>query len=380
MNIGDVLVEYVERPTAGHALPVLTLTERHGFVRQEDRFKKRLATDDTSAYKVVRRNAIAFNPYLLWAGAVAQNTIVDAGIISPLYPTFRVREGFDPRFVARLLLTEQLISAYDGIAFGSVPRRRRSSVKDFLELPLPPQPPIGVQRRMTAILDRADDLRVMRNEVLAHLDSLPNACFEATFSSADFTRRPIAHHLVDQQIGLDRSAAEQGLDRKYDYIKMDAITRDGKLDLASLTRINASTEEVARYSLVNGDLLLNTRNSKALVGKTAVYRGRPRLYNNNIMRMRFDQDLLPEYVHRYLWSSEGRRQLETRKAGTTNVYAIYAKSIATLEIPVPPLPLQRDFAACVGLIEAHRAVVEDARKVNDELFTSLQSRAFRGEL
>lgn len=38
-----------------------------------------------------RRNDIAFNPYLLWAGAVAQNIIVDEGIISPLYPTFRVQ-------------------------------------------------------------------------------------------------------------------------------------------------------------------------------------------------------------------------------------------------------------------------------------------------
>lgn len=87
--LDEILVEFVERPGSGQEPPVLTLTERNGFVLQSERFNKRLATDDTSNYKVVRRNDLAFNPYLLWAGAVAQNTIVDAGIISPLYPAGR---------------------------------------------------------------------------------------------------------------------------------------------------------------------------------------------------------------------------------------------------------------------------------------------------
>lgn len=104
-TVGDLLTEFSERPHGDQDLPVLTLTERQGFVLQADRFNKRLATEDTSGYKVVRRHDIAFNPYLVWAGAVARNTIVDAGVTSPLYPTFRVREGHDPGYVARLLLT-----------------------------------------------------------------------------------------------------------------------------------------------------------------------------------------------------------------------------------------------------------------------------------
>src|SRR4051794_38574080 len=112
-QVGDLLFEFTERRPSGAEPDVLTLTERNGFVRQVDRFNKRLATEDTSKYKTVRRGDIAFNPYLLWAGAIAQNTIVDVGIISPLYPTFRVREGVDPRYVARLLLSPRMVSAYD---------------------------------------------------------------------------------------------------------------------------------------------------------------------------------------------------------------------------------------------------------------------------
>ena len=64
MKIGNVLVEFKLSPVENHEYEILTLTEKNGFIRQVDRFKKRLATEDISKYKVVERNTIAFNPYL----------------------------------------------------------------------------------------------------------------------------------------------------------------------------------------------------------------------------------------------------------------------------------------------------------------------------
>jgi type I restriction enzyme S subunit len=103
IRLGDALEEFDHR-LGGDAEPeVLTLTEKNGFVAQRERFSKRLAINDTSNYKVVGLNDIAFNPYLLWANAVAQNTKWAKAIISPLYPTFHVREGYDPRFINYIL-------------------------------------------------------------------------------------------------------------------------------------------------------------------------------------------------------------------------------------------------------------------------------------
>ena len=75
--VGDVLEQFSETVGDGPEPTVLTLTERRGFVPQADRFNKRLAIADTSKYHLVRRGDIAFNPYLLWAGAIAQNTVCD---------------------------------------------------------------------------------------------------------------------------------------------------------------------------------------------------------------------------------------------------------------------------------------------------------------
>lgn len=152
MKIGDVLVEFKLSPVENHEYEILTLTEKNGFIRQVDRFKKRLATEDISKYKVVERNTIAFNPYLLWAGALALNDNFDGGIVSPLYPTFRVKEDVDAEYLLAVLLSPQMIQQFDQISYGSVPRKRRSSVKDFLNLQLPELPSLGEQKRIAEIL------------------------------------------------------------------------------------------------------------------------------------------------------------------------------------------------------------------------------------
>ncbi len=49
-------------------------------------------------------------------------------------------------------------------------------------------------------------------------------------------------------------------------------------------------------------------------------------------------------------------------------------------IPIPPVSVQREFAAVVAKIDAQRERIERALALEDELFASLQYRAFRGEL
>jgi type I restriction enzyme S subunit len=54
---------------------------------------------------------------------------------------------------------------------------------------------------------------------------------------------------------------------------MNAITRNGELELGNVQRTHATEAEIEAYRLEPGDFLFNTRNSEELVGKTALYRG-----------------------------------------------------------------------------------------------------------
>ena len=143
-TISEFLHEFDTRLGDRAEPELLTLTEGRGFVPQRERFKKRLATENTSNYKVVSTNDIAYNQYLLWAGAIAQNTSEKPGIASQhILP---LRDGFDPRYVMRLLSTQNMRLRFDSISFGAVPRRRRAKVEDFLTLEIPDIPPLSEQK------------------------------------------------------------------------------------------------------------------------------------------------------------------------------------------------------------------------------------------
>lgn len=107
-KLSDVLVESVDVLGDKPEPEILTCTENAGLVLQRERFSKRVATEDTSSYKIVKRNDIVYNPYLLWAGAIDQCTVVDIGITSPAYIVLHVKDGFSPALVGHILKTEYM--------------------------------------------------------------------------------------------------------------------------------------------------------------------------------------------------------------------------------------------------------------------------------
>lgn len=284
----------------------------------------------------------------------------------------------DPSYLWRWLQTQHSVGVFQGMCRqwvnqATIDRARLLS----MDVPLPP---LEEQRRIAAILDRADAVRAKRRQVLAHLASLPSRRFDEVFAGGSWRLVPMGDLIVEQQIGLDRRSSEQGAGRAHGYLKMDAITRDGQLDLTRLTNVDASVDEASKYAIRGGDLLLNTRNSRELVGKSAVYHGPPHLYNNNLSRIRFSEQVTPQYIHGFLWSLDGRMQLEARKSGTTSVFAMYAKMFATISVPIPPIEEQIRFTNFVTAIERRQGEARRSLALDDRLFASLQYRAFRGEL
>jgi len=131
--LGELLERSDERLGGDEEPEVLTCTESGGLILQRERFAKRVATEDTRKYKIVRMGDIVYNPYLLWKGAIDQCWIVETGITSPAYEVLRVREGFDKTILGQLVTSREMVKRYDGISFGTVQRRRRAPVEKFLE-------------------------------------------------------------------------------------------------------------------------------------------------------------------------------------------------------------------------------------------------------
>jgi type I restriction enzyme, S subunit len=383
VRLGSILQEFKAKPPAGSNPEVLTLTERNGFVRQADRFNKRLATEDVSGYKYIELDDFAFNPYLLWAGAIARNGRFANGVISPLYPTFRVTPGNYAGYIERLVLSQQLISAYDNIAFGSVPRRRRSSVKDFLDLEVPPLPPLDEQRRIAAILDKADEIRTKRREAIAHLDTLTQSIFHSMFGDDVWSRTTLRDASLRFVGGRNLVGSGANAHPENKVLKVNAVS-GGFFDPDQTKPLPADYLPPAEHLVATGDLIVTRASgTKDLIGvATPVSHVQDNTYlPDKLWKAKMDPGLLCPTFLRFLTKSARYREFVVNSSsGAAGVSNISQAKLLMFEFGLPPLELQQTFATRVAVVERLKELHRKHLAELNALFASLQDRAFKGEL
>jgi len=84
-----------------------------------------------------------------------------------------------------------------------------------------------------------------------------------------------------------------------------------------------------------------------------------------------------EYVQLWLSFLQATLEANAPESAQKNINLAILRG---LDISVPPLPLQREFAAQVAAVERLKAAQRSSLAKLDALFASLQHRAFRGEL
>jgi type I restriction enzyme S subunit len=266
----------------------------------------------------------------------------------------------------------------------------KQSVVEKIEIPLPP---LAEQKRIAGILKEqmaaVERARASAEAQLQAAENLPVAYLRAVFDNCEsksWPRKCIGDISSERLIGLVRAFTEQHSSARYPYLKMENITTDGRLVVASRARVSASDDERERYSLQKGDFLFNTRNSFELVGKTAVFDldEKDWLFNNNLMRVRFKPEIDSFFVLFAFHSDEVASQLESFKSNTTSVCAIYDRQFVEIKIPVPPLAGQRRIAAQLSSqmasAERLRQMLADQLDAINKLPAALLRRAFNGEL
>jgi type I restriction enzyme S subunit len=148
----------------------------------------------------------------------------------------------------------------------------------------------------------------------------------------------------EKSIGTnERGTGEQ---ESIPFVKMGDLKRREVAVGNPEEEIEQTDEMLDEYRLEKGDFLFNTRNTPDLVGKTAVWdSGRPAVYDNNLLRVRFKSDISSLFVNYFLSSGIGWRQARGHVHGTTSVAAIYDGEFDKLQIPVPRAKEQRRIAS-----------------------------------
>ena len=87
-RLRELLVEKRGRNREGNVSRVLSVSNKRGFILPEEQFSKRVASDDTSNYLIVRKGQYAYNPSRINVGSFARLDTFDEGLVSPMYVVF----------------------------------------------------------------------------------------------------------------------------------------------------------------------------------------------------------------------------------------------------------------------------------------------------
>ncbi|MHA6768985.1 restriction endonuclease subunit S [Sphingobium ummariense] len=148
LHIGDVAKEVSERPGEQAGYPVLSCSKYDGMVESLSYFKKKVYSDDTSNYKVMRRGTFGFPSNHVEEGSIGYQDLCDAGIVSPIYCVFATSNEVDDGFLYKLLKTDRYRQIFAAATNASVDRRGSLRWKEFSRIPLP-LPPLEEQRAIS---------------------------------------------------------------------------------------------------------------------------------------------------------------------------------------------------------------------------------------
>lgn len=291
------------------------------------------------------------------------------------------REGIDQDFFYRLLGSDTVYAAFSRLAAGATVKNLNIDLVKGVEVPVPP---IDEQRRIAAILDKADALRSQRRQALAELDKLAQVVFVELFGTLEAPTPGASVTALEDIVEPGRIVtygivqAGPHVQDGVPYIRTGDI-KDGRILVDQLSRTSAAiAKDYSRSALKAGDIVMSIR---ATVGTTAVVP--ESLAGANLTqgtaRISPGPSVDGTYLLHYLRTKSAQDWIQSQVKGAT-FREITLGRLRQLPVLLPNSERQREFSKRIQAIESvianHRAALSES----DALFASLQHRAFTGAL
>ncbi|ELW7753718.1 TPA: restriction endonuclease subunit S [Escherichia coli] len=241
-------------------------------------------------------------------------------------------------------------------------------------------PSLKEQKRISAILDKADAIRQKREQAIKLADDFLRAKFLEMFGTPanNIHRFPkgTIRDLVDS-VNYGTSAKASIDSGEYPILRMGNITYQGRWDFTDLKYLDLSVKEKDKYLVKEGDLLFNRTNSKELVGKTAVYEeDRPMAFAGYLIRVRPNSIGNNYYISGYLNSIHGKITLMNMCKSIVGMANINAQELQNIEILIPPKHLQDEYEIIYKKIKKGLSIYDKSAMQLQLLASNLSNKYF----
>ena len=375
VRLGDYIQEYSVKNKDDENISVYSVTNTKGFCK--DYFGKEVASKDKTTYKIVPYGYFAYNPSRINVGSVDWQRKEKKVIVSPLYNVFSVSPNLERQYLYYYLKSDFVLQRIKAVATGSV--RDNLKLSMLYEFPIE-LPKLENQRKIVKILDKVSDVVEKKEQELEQLDTFVKSRFAEMFGDPiqnpynwsiksllemGYCKNGMNFHTGDS--GIELYCLGVGDFKDYSII-------DGTDQLSKISLNEMPPEE---SMLQNGDIVfVRSNGNKDLVGRCVLVYPHDvqTTYSGFCIRYRLtSREVNKNYLLCVLKTDSMRKQMTGRGA---NIQNLNQKTLATLNIPIPPIELQNQFADFVVSTDKSKSKIQKSLEETQLLFDSLMQKYF----
>lgn len=344
-----------------HSYPVLSITKQDGIIMQSEKFKKRIASADTSDYKIIPRGKLVQGIHID-EGNFGIQDIVDNGIVSPAYGVWDINDGLViPKYLEMVLRSPKSIEFYRSKLTGTVNRRGHMSDADFLSMDIP-LPDRDTQSKILKTMKQTTSVLYSRQQQLAKLDELIKARFVEMFGD------PVNNLLHWKKVKLSELADIKigpfgSLLHKEDYVTgghplvNPSHIIDGKIIVDNdLTLTDEKYSELVSYHLKKDDIVLGRRGE---MGRCAVVDREGLLCGTGSLLLRSTGVVTADYIQKIISFPTFKKTIEDMAVGQT-MPNLNVPIVSNFMIILPPLSVQKEYYAFAAEVDKSKLFVGSA--------------------
>lgn len=169
------------------------------------------------------------------------------------------------------------------------------------------------------------------------------------------------------------------------YLRV-ANVQDGYLDLSDIAMTVVGIDEIARYSLETGDILMNEGGDFDKLGRGYVWSGEisPCLHQNHVFAVRTNLGIDPYWINLIALTSYAKYYFIIKSKQSTNLASISSTNLKELPLVFPPDEEQKAIMVYLNQqtqkIDALISTITDGIKKLQEYRTALISAAVTGKI
>ena len=244
-----------------------------------------------------------------------------------------------------------------------------------------PLPPLEEQRRIAALLDKVSDLIAKRRAQLDKLDLLVKARFVEMFGSFVYEHdRWNVCEIGDVADTIDPQPSHRTPPISPDGIPYIGIAecnyRTCRIDFEKARKVgrNVLREHTERYTLDEGDFIIGkigTIGKPFFIPAEQTYT----LSANTVLIKPIKGKVVPQYLYAVFQSEYMDRIIDAEKKSTSQP-AFGIQKVRRIEIPMPPLELQQQFAIFVAQTGKSKLTIQQSLDKLETLKKALMQQYF----